>query len=54
MAGTSVRATATATRIPNAQGTPKGWKKGRRVKLRQKIAPAIVTPEAKTTLATPR
>ena len=30
------------------------WKLGSRVKLRQKSAPAIVEPEANTTLATPR
>jgi hypothetical protein len=30
------------------------WKMGIRVKLRHKIAPAIVKPEAKTTGATPR
>src|SRR5262249_23491414 len=52
-AGISVRATATATTMPTAHGTPKVWKGGSRVKLRLKTAPAIVKPEAKTTFATP-
>jgi hypothetical protein len=30
------------------------WKIGKRVKLRQYVAPAIVKPEAKITCATPR
>jgi hypothetical protein len=49
-----VSATATAANMPAAHGTPMVWKMGNRVKLRHNIAPAIVTPEAKTTLATPR
>jgi hypothetical protein len=31
---------------------PRVWKEGSRVKLRQKTAPAIVKPDAKTTFAT--
>ena len=46
-------ATATATNIPTAHGTPSGWKYGSRVKRRQKSAPAIVKPEATTTLRDP-
>jgi hypothetical protein len=53
-AGTNVSATETATSIPTAHGTPRVWNSGIRVKLRQKTAPAIVKPEAKTTGATPR
>ncbi len=53
-AGTSVSATATATSMPTAQGTPMVWKYGIRQKLRQKVAPAIVRPDASTTWATPR
>ncbi len=52
VAGTRVSATATATKMPSAPGIPNGWKWGSRVKLRHAMAPAIVTPEAKTTFAT--
>ena len=53
-AGTSVRATATATSIPTVHGTPMVWKIGIRVKLKHSIAPAIVKPEPRTTGATLR
>ena len=41
----------TATSMPTAQGTPSDWKYGNRQKLRQYIAPAIVSPDPSTTWA---
>ena len=53
-AGTRVSATATATSTPTEQGMARVLKIGSRVKVRQNNAPAMVTPEARTTFATPR
>ena len=52
-AGPSVSAAITATSVPTAHGTPRLWKYGSRVKLRQYIAPAMVSPEPSTTWAVP-
>ncbi|PQM45924.1 hypothetical protein C1Y40_03915 [Mycobacterium talmoniae] len=52
-AGPSVSATATPTKMPTAQGTPRVWKYGIRVKLRQYVAPAMVRPEPRITWAVP-
>ena len=53
MAGASVRAATTAIRTPDAAGTPRLWKYGSRVKVRQNTAPAIVRPEPKMICAVP-
>ena len=52
-AGPRVNAANTATSKPTAQGTPIVWNHGNRVKLRQYIAPATVSPEPSTTCAVP-
>ncbi|CNH12841.1 Uncharacterised protein [Mycobacterium tuberculosis] len=52
-AGPSVSAAKTATSVPTEHGTPRLWKYGSRVKLRQYIAPAMVKPEPNTTCAVP-
>ena len=52
-AGPSVSAAKTQTTMPTANGTPSDWKYGRRVKLRQNVAPAMVRPEPNTTWAVP-
>src|ERR1700739_4403668 len=53
-AGPSVTAAATKTSIPIATGAPIVVKYGRRAKLRQDVAPAIVRPEPKITGPTDR
>ncbi len=54
IAGPSVSAANTPTTMPIASGTPSVWKYGSLVKLRQKVAPAMVRPEPNTTCAVPR
>ena len=48
-----VSAVITTTLIPIANGTPRVWKYGSLVKLRQKVAPAMVNPDPRTTCAVP-
>src|SRR6202453_3776851 len=50
-AGPRVKAARTATSMPTAQGTPSDSKYGNRQKLRQYIAPAMVSPDPSTTWA---
>ena len=53
IAALSVSAAKTPTVMPIASGTPSDWKYGSLVKLRQKVAPAMVRPEPSTTWAVP-
>ena len=48
-----VSAAMTATSMPIANGMPRVWKYGSRVKCRQKVAPAMVSPEPRMTWAVP-
>ena len=52
-AGPNVNAAKTTTTMPIANGTPRVWNQGSLVKLKQKVAPAIVSPEPSTTCAVP-
>ena len=49
----SMTPASTTTTMPIASGTPRVWKYGSRVKLRQNVAPAMVRPEPSTTCAVP-
>ncbi|SHU65172.1 Uncharacterised protein [Mycobacteroides abscessus subsp. abscessus] len=52
-AGPRVSDTSTPTSRPTEQGTPRVWKYGMRVKLRQYMAPAMVIPDPRMTCAVP-
>ena len=52
-AGPSVSAAMTTTSMPIASGIPRDLNIGLRVKCRQNIAPAIVSPEPRITCAVP-
>ncbi|SHW34782.1 Uncharacterised protein [Mycobacteroides abscessus subsp. abscessus] len=53
IAGASVRAAATITRMTSAHGTPIDRKSGSRVRLRHRVAPTIVRPDPRITCETP-
>ena len=53
-AGARVSAASNATDTPIAAGTPRLWKYGSRVKVRQNTAPAMVNPEPRMMCDVPR